>query len=981
MNFFTNLKASFIKILFLVMAACALTVSCYDDSELREQIDLIVDKIFELETKLNNEIDALSEMIKGKALISSVSTDVDGVTTIILSNGTELTLYPESDMEAFITYMPAAINGKNVDCWAYIDEQGVKRYMRDSEGNPIPVESEVPEVVEIDGESYLVIGGNSYPLSGNSVFSDYEIIKDELTGEVYAVTFTFGDDMTFTVTVDGACGFYFVANSGGFGQINIINDYYVANGLTEKVQISALGVVDYVLQVPDGWRIKETEDVFGGEKVRYFDITAPSKELVSSGIAVSEGELKVVAVLEGGKATVSKLYLSSDPFRNMSVSLGKAYVDMFNGLQKFVYGVCAKEDYDEDALFDVAGTLLDKYSYPAGFGLSTSALAGVPVADILGSQPVDGEEYVFWALPVLYDMNAEEAPYYLKEGTFVQTVFKNNSVKLEVSGESFRDAVLSMELKGVDAYYAELLPKDEFLMEDILFYLNNSYLDPVTEPMSYEGSVFEFAGMTASSDTEYVLWLAVAEEGRTYSEADVLVCGFATLDVVAGGSVEVVAGEDAATPVAVSVPLAAEGAEYIYYTFMTPAAASKLEDDEAKAQYLFDNGLMAAGESVDADSYDVLSKQMPETSLVLLAVATASDGKYGQVLTHECATSAITYNELTVDIQLVTNDPNNVSVALSCDGGEAAGYLYWIGKTSDNTWKSSSYLGGSAETAQSYMYLNADNARFTNIAEKYPVADGVITMTDLQLQTEYVIVAMAEDSKGGFSKAKELKFTTRPVAIGNVVTSSDPRWESARPVVEWIDNKFEAATGMMSGQYACTVKLPADMTGYILLSTDYELCDSDQLYEIPVDDKIVTVMQLANSKRDSDVPDPSISEEVFNKLVWPEGSIFYHHEHGNPLYGNAVVWANEEFHESVCGCQGSLKTSTVANGKTVPLRNVFNYNDGNPVEFRQPQAIASTKEVIDKVYIVCQDLEGNCYETYVFDVPFEKFKNAGGRGE
>ena len=126
-------------------------------------------------------------------------------------------------------------------------------------------------------------------------------------------------------------------------------------------------------------------------------------------------------------------------------------------------------------------------------------------------------------------------------------------------------------------------------------------------------------------------------------------CGFATLDVVAGGSVEVVAGEDAATPVAVSVPLAAEGAEYIYYTFMTPAAASKLEDDEAKAQYLFDNGLMAAGESVDADSYDVLSKQMPETSLVLLAVATDSDGKYGKVLTHECATSAITYNELTVD--------------------------------------------------------------------------------------------------------------------------------------------------------------------------------------------------------------------------------------------------------------------------------------------------------------------------------------------
>ena len=238
------------------MVACMAVptaVSCFDPSGLQEQIDMLVDKVYELEEKLNNELSALKSMIDGNAMISSVIVSAEGVTTIKLTTGAEFQLYPKQDMQSFITYMKASINGENVDCWAYIDEKGVKRYMRDAEGNPIPVAAETPKVVEIDGETYLEIGGVQYPLSGNSVFSDYELITDELTGDVYAVTFTFGEGMSFTVTVDGACGFSFVTTSGGFGQTLIIKDYFISYGLTEKVQIDPRGVVDYVLQVPDGW--------------------------------------------------------------------------------------------------------------------------------------------------------------------------------------------------------------------------------------------------------------------------------------------------------------------------------------------------------------------------------------------------------------------------------------------------------------------------------------------------------------------------------------------------------------------------------------------------------------------------------------------------------------------------------------------------------------------------------------------------------
>ena len=973
MNFFADLKSRLLMAVLVCVAACMTVVSCYDDSDLRDKIEMIVDRLFDLEQRLDSELSALKAMMEGKLLISSVSTDVaTGVTTLVLSDGKELKLYPEADMSAFLTYY---VNSAGVKHWAYINEKGKVTPFYDKDGGLIPIESSFPSVeLNEDGEAVLVLGDQEYPLSGNSVFSDYELITDELTGEVYAVTFTFGEDMTFTVSVDGANGLYFVQASGGWST-TIIRNYYVANGLTERVQVDARGVVDYVLQVPDGWRVKETEDIYGGEKVMYFNITAPTKELVASGVAVAEGELKVMAVLQGGKATVSKLYLSSHPFHEFEVSLGKADIRMYNGLQKFVYGVSAKADYDEASILEVAETLLDAYTYPAGYGLSDIDLKGKPVAEILGAEPVVGEEYVLWALPVLYDMNAEENPYYLKEGTFETLEFKYNSVEFAVSSPSFRDAVLSMDLKGVDAYYTELLPEAEYDLEDVLYGLNNQFYDPVIEPMTYNGSVFEFAHLEATPATEYVAWIAVAQEGKTYAETDLVICYFATLDLVAGGSVSVVAGKQSATPTEVTVPLTAEGAESIYYTFVRPSVVEGFADEAAKANYLFNNGILVLGTSVDANSGAVISDLKPENDVVLLAVATDSEGKYGAVLTLDCKTAPIEYNDLKVNLELTRNDPNNVVVAISCEGGEADGYLYWVGKTSENTWKSSMYLGGSAETAQAYMYLNPDNTRFKTVAEKYPVTDGTITMTDLSLKTDYVVVAMARDKEGGYSKAEALIFTTRSLALGTIVESTDDKWAAAKPTIEWLDDKFFAGSGQLGGQYGFTVTVPQGFTAYVLAGTDSYLNQGNDDLVMSVEDKIIKIIEYVDKPRDWHLT-------VSDDWIWPHiGYEHYHSEHGAPFWGNSVIWADSEYHKSVCDCPGTTVKKMEINGYMVNVKYVVNINDGKPLEFRQPQAVGSTEKVVDKVFVVCQDKQGNCYENFVFDVPVEKFQNAGSRDE
>ena len=978
MKLLSNFKSGLLKAMVAAFAICPAAVSCYDDSALheqdsalQEQIDILIEKVYELETRLTSEIEALQAMLKGKALITDVSTNAStGITTITLSNGSTLQLLPEKDLQSFITYITLG-DGQNY--WAYIDKDGNKQLFLDKDQKPVPVMTETPEVVEIDGDTYLVVGGVQYPLSGNSVFSDYELIKDELTGEVYAVTFTFGEDMTFTVTVDGACGFYFVKQSGW--STSIVSDWYVANGVTERVQVEARGVVDYVLQIPDGWRVKEYKDIYMG--TLYFDITAPSAALVESGVAAAEGDLKVVAVLEGGKATVARLYLTTSPFRNFGVSLGNVTAEMYNGLQKFIYGVCTESAYDEAAIFETAQGLLEAYDYPAGYGLTTNDL-NASVAEVLGQEPVAGESYVFWALPAIYYQTNEDAGYYLAEGTFVTAPFSYSSVAFEVSDEKFRDATLTMEIVGAEAYYMEVLPTSEFLLEDVLYLLNLSAYDPKSTPMTYEGSVFELAGVTAEPATDYVAWLALAEDGKTYTEADVIVYEFSTLKLEAGGAVKVTAGEAQATALDVTVPLTADGAETLYYTFMTTSDAKKYADDEARASYLLEKGVSVDATSVEAKLSDVLSKTKPSTEYVLMAVASDSDGKYGEVLVNNYKTSEVVYNDLKISLELLANDPGNVVISVDSEGAE--GYLYWVGKTADNTWKSSNYLGGTLETAQAYMYLNPTHNRLTEVMNKYPVVDGKMTLTDLSKGVDHILVIMAKAADGTYSNAYELRFTTRAVAIGTIVTSDNSKWAEAKPVVDFIEESFYPAAGMMSGNYAVNITLPAGYTGYVLLGTDAYFTNGDESAVVSVEEKILSVIEFADVKRDVGIV---VDDEAWGTLGYPYGYEFYHFPHGSPSWGNrpgaAVIWGSREFHDSRCDCMNNPKTTTNAGGVEVPVTQVVLFNDGTPVTFTQPSAIGSTTEVIDRVFVVCQDAEGNCYQTFEYDVPYEYFANAAAK--
>ncbi len=950
------------------VVACPLAVSCdkYDDTDIREQLETLINKVYELEQKMNSEIQALKDLLDGSLLIKSAVTDAQtGVTTITLSNGAELTLLPEKDLKSFVTY----IHSGGVDYWAYIDADGKKQYFLDKNNEAIPVMSETPEVITRDDETFLLIGGVEYPLSGNSVFSDYELIKDELSGDVYAVTFTFGEDMSFTVTVDGKAGFMFLQSDGV--NSSVVSEIFIGNTLTGRVAVKAVGVVDYVLQIPDGWRVEEGEDSVIG---KYFDITAPSKALVEDGIAAADGDLKVVAVLQGGKAMIAKLKLTSEPFKKFDVLLGNATVTKNNGLSKYVYGICAAADFDEAAIFAKAEEILPAQNYPAGYGVTSENMTEKPLTDI-AADLAPGSEYVFWALPAFYD--EDESSYYLTEGTFIRKTIVFTSATIKISDEAIRDAKLVFEMKGVASYYFGLSTQSDYDAAKVVTGLNTAgTYTAKTTPMTYSGSIFTYSGVTSTPATGYVAWWVVAEDGKKYTEEDIIVREFSTLNLSPGSEVKVVAGEVDAEPLDFTTRIEATGAESIYYTVLEEVKANAYKDDAARSAFLFEKGVKVTGTSADVKASDFLSKIAPETKYVLMAVATDPQGKYSEVLVKTCTTAAISFNEMVVNVSKVANTPDLVQLGISVTGGEAVDYLYWIGETSNNFWKSGNYLGGNLKNAEVYMYLNSSANRFAQIKENYPIEDGVITMTDHTQGVQYVIVIMAKDANGNYSAATELKFTPLTMDIGTLVEKTDPKWKAAYQAlsVDFIPESFVSKAEFAS--YSYNVTLPANYTAYVVSGSDSWLNDNDDNGGVPVsaEEKIIRIIQVADHSRDTE------RVEDLDGDGKRETDVYYTFEHGDATAGYAVIWADETYHDANCTsskCNGNWddpEGSRYGNKGTV--HHVVYYNTGKPVKFTYPYAAGDTEKVVDRVFIVLQDLDGNCYELFEYDVPVEYFQNA-----
>ena len=799
--------------------------SCSEFDEIWNKIDSIEAQLDSIQNDLNAQVEALSALMTDGSTISSCTKKDDGSYVVKLSNGTEFTVLPAgADFSALVSTYTDKDGAKY---WATYDPNGDLVPLKDPSGKLIPISDSV-KVELIDGVYYLIVNGEKYQTGYDdkdvvSVFSSCKPLTDA-SGNVYAMTFTFGDGQKVTVAVDGYKGVIFKLSNAG--TLSAVSEYYVDYGKTMRFLMDVEGVIDYVMQIPDGWRVSEIVDELTGET--YVDITAPAEAVVAAGAAVAKGDLKVVSVVEGGKAAVTKLSLSTDPYKTYNVTPVKALIEPYNGIEKFVYGLSDVDTFDKTQLVaQLNGLLGSTNDLPKGFFISEQKIDKT-IAEIYGAEIPEGSNLVFWAVPALYSEGDkdEEAGYYTKEEMLRTLMISPVFVKIEVSDATVFDTNLKVSVKGAAEMYAGTVVKTESILEEIIYMINNGGIEPVNYNLTYDGPASEFPAKNASISMEpgttYMSWVVPVENDKDeYRVSDVIYKEFATLPVQAGGNLKVNVGEPVSDCSSISALVSSEGAAMIYYAWLNDSEGKRISQADNETMYnkiLTSNSFTIIEAASGNATVDYIK---PETTMWLFTVAVGADGKYGEVAYKSATTENVSFNNLSVSVSdpVVTVDGATFTITVS--DGTPTDFIYWCGKETDPFWLYEEYCDGSRMGAEVYMAANPDAKDIQDVMRKNGKVseDGTLTITDLAINTTYVFMVLAQDETGKYSKGTMKKFNTPTADLGNMVTAGSEAWETTKKWIEdnmvWHKDKFEPRNGMMSASYAFDIKTPTDLTAYI----------------------------------------------------------------------------------------------------------------------------------------------------------------------
>ena len=828
----------------LATLACPVFTSCYDDKGLIQRVEDIEgeitdikEKLAALEAKLNTDLEALKTLLEnrigalegkvdGLVTVKDLKTNSNGSVVVTLSNGQSFTVYPAQDNSGLVTTLE--MDGKLY--WAVFDETGQPKLVTDADGNPVPVVDVVPQV-KVDPETALVQisfdGGSSWISVGYNepcVFSGVEVVYDEMTGAPLYVTVTLPDGNVFTVTVDGAAYFMF----GNMYLSGPVESQFVSKGATATVEVAGMGIENWIKEVPAGWKVEENTQYFAEYGQAEFYVTAPTAEAIASGAAVAEGDLKVVAVAQGGKSITATLKLTTVPFESMSAAKGNVTVKMNNGLGGYLLGVSEVDAYDPEAIVAELKSVVEAYEeYENWYGdlvkeytwspwyvadnattlddnYMDSSVEEFPLESLSLATPLEsGKQYVVWAvgLNAWYDNVTYQSGYTVAD--IVSTQYLNAFINLDADATviSFNDIQIKAEFIGVTEFFGgfeEQYPSYPTTVEDVVMNINESFSYGYAPTSCYvnDESVKGWDNGVYTGDpntlvngwqsiepaSDYIFYLIPVVPGKTvYTVSDVYWFEFTTESLMAGGSVNVTAGEATLDFKKISVPLAAEGAVYMYYKYIDPAMVSTLED---RAAYLIEKGTMAKGGSATASQANLA----PGATMTLLAMAVDQYGCYGDVFQQEYTTKPMEYASATVVAELQGTPSTTGYVKFSCDA-EVDTYYYWYGTKDNYSWTNALYFGGSKESASAFIALTPNSYLLKKVIPANLPAEGVL-LSGLTIGSPSLVCVSAKLTDGTFTAATLAEFTPA-LNLGNFVPATDDNgnenaaWVAAKPTITY----------------------------------------------------------------------------------------------------------------------------------------------------------------------------------------------------
>ena len=807
----------------LVAAALLLSSCSYDDSGLWGEVNKVkgdlaslTERVAALEANLASEVEALTAMVDAvdaklgeKVVVSGYEKAENGDITVTLSDGKSFVVYAEPEHTAVTVYTEGG-----VQYWATVGANDAVVPVKDANGNMVPVvpvkeEAVLPQFAKSEDGSKVVVsfdGGLTWTETGAattealekvSIFSGVEIVTtyDMMVGMdvATAAKITLADGSTLTLDLDAAfVDFYGMQYLAGpqfaFASYDgtPVTSQYVPYGTTEIVSIKSSCVVDVMVEKPEGWKVSIYDAREEGETEPFWacDVTAPTKEAIDAGTAVSTGTVKAFAVLNNGKVLVSTVQVAANPVKSVSVTAGTANVEMYsqNG---FLYGVLPTAQFDEMTQMMILGYapyLSQGYTWQdlQGMGMNIGAAymaystsLSQTLAEMLTTE-LDACGYVFWVLPL--DNTGwlpEDAAFdYLVEVAYtnatlnsVSSIDANVTVVADSTTPQFYAALFLASETNIKGYVESTLNYYDCNDE----YRNNSV---------YTGEVSGlklFNKATLQPNKEYKLCVVPynpAKESEvdgenigSYTLEDCFILDFTTA-VPSVQNTETV-GTPAVSEEKIGVGTLKctlthpDGAAITYYKWADAATMASLGTDADKVAYAL------TGQSTKPSKYQPTPSVYPSqacaagSTWTLVAVSFDADWTYGTILCKEYTAKVATWNDLIVTISKVTkgeytdnaanpdySSNKGCTVEYTVSGGTAAGYR--VAQYTDKIYNST--FGGNAEATVTQLM---DDPSSTTYFKKADGLSYTSTSTMYAYNGPYHIVVVAYTGEGNdvvFSK-------------------------------------------------------------------------------------------------------------------------------------------------------------------------------------------------------------------------------------
>ena len=486
------------------LAVCVMTFSsCYNDDDLKNSISGLEDRMDKLEASLQSvqtdisTLKTLTDALSQNKSIASVLENEDGSYTIKFSDKTEVTIRNGENGEDAPQITVIKNEEDGVYYWGITSTDGKKTFLKDGEGNMMPVTAAAPKI------------------RINTNTKEWEISTDggktwEPTG-VYASGEGTGDTSLFSGVSQDDDYAYFTLKDGTILKLSkskelkceiLSGKQYFANGEEKLISVEMSGISKYTVTKPDGWKASLTG--------KGLTIIAPVAE---NQYAETGGKVAIMAVASNGQSIISEIpVIIGEAPVTISVEGQTISTTLTNGVEMYYLGVLEINEYSAEAVAELVN------GYAARMYMKTAALDKVPLAELIGKDPEAGKTYMIWAVPP-----SEAGSEYLPDDVIASVIKTAATVELKVSDITFEGATVFAIRKGCDVYYTGILDKPNYsperVIEDLAYGGGTKQYSDYNGPL--EGKVLDFLPKVIPGTT-YVLWAIPYKEEKGYKTEELV---------------------------------------------------------------------------------------------------------------------------------------------------------------------------------------------------------------------------------------------------------------------------------------------------------------------------------------------------------------------------------------------------------------------------------------------------------------------------